>query len=201
MPLKGIRLKGNKEYLTSVNWDTLKRSLLDMCMSYGNFLKSLVTFENLALKGHKTLLGFFVYCNLFCGLNPTQEACCIKVRGVWWENKYLGGIQAKPDGTSRDLSGFSVFPLYLWRGNPPCLLLQLKRWDRWRSAKVSLKHLPSYGTAWSSALTAVRMWGLGHHLRGNPASSRRWSSAPSALWVCPDVGHSLYRKLLLLFSC
>lgn len=145
-------------------------------------------------------LFLFVYCSLFCGLNPTKEACHIKLRGVWWENKYLGGIWAKPTGTSRDLPRFAVFLLCLWRGKPPWLPLQLKWWDRWRSAKVSLKHLPCYGTAWSSALTAVRMWGLGHPLRMNPASSREWSGAPSAVLVHPDVGHSLYRKPILSFS-
>lgn len=109
-----------------------------MCVSYGNLSKSLLTFENLVLKGHKTLLDIFVCCNLFCGLNPTKEACCIKLRGVWEENKYLGGIQTKPNGASRDFPRFEVFPLYLWRGKSPCLLPQLKRWGRWRSAKVSL---------------------------------------------------------------
>lgn len=148
----------------------------------------------------QNFIGFFVYSNLFCGLNPTKEACHIKLRAVWWENKYLGGIQAKLTGTRRDLPRFAVFPLCLWRDKPLCLPPAEVMGQMEISQSVSLKHLPCYGPAWSSTFTAVRMWGLRHPLRVNSESSREWSGALSALWVHPDVGHSLYRKPILSLS-
>lgn len=66
------------------------------------------------------------------------------------------------------------------------------------SQSLSLKHLPSYGTAWSRALTAIMTWGLEHHLRVNAACSRKRSSAPSAPWVHPDVGHSLQKNSFVI---
>lgn len=90
-----------------------------MCVSYGNLSKSLCHFWKLCTQRTQNFIGFFVHCNLFCGLNPTKEAHCIKFRGVWWKKKYLCVIQAKPNGTSKHSPRFAVSPLYLWRSNHP----------------------------------------------------------------------------------
>lgn len=77
------------------------------------------------------------------------------------------------------------------------------------SQSLSLKPFPRYETTRGSALTAVGMWGIGHPLRVNSASSREGLDAPGALWGClsasgsfwhPDVACSFCGKPILSFS-